>query len=155
MARARSVSRTMERVIATLATTDPLPLTPENLDAVRDVVMRLWRERAAERLLPDPLDLSGSCKFSSMLVSALFGLEMRGNEDHQFCVTADGEIIDLNAGAEDVRIIHLPHRHDPAFWGCGHHAQSLATCLPRVLRWAETARREIAENASSPSNSCC
>lgn len=155
MTRTRSVSRSMERVIAALATTDPLPLTPENLDAARNVVMRLWEERAAERLLPDPLDLSGSCKFSSMLVSALFGLEMRGNEDHQFCVTPQGEIIDLNEGAEDVRIIHEPHRHDPSFWGCTYHVGSLESCLPRVLRWAEAARREIAEKSFSPSDLCC
>lgn len=54
-------------------------------DRAREFVLRKWRERAEERGLSMPDDLSGSCKFSSLFASRLFGLEMRGNEQHQFC----------------------------------------------------------------------
>lgn len=110
----------------------------------RRALSGLWRERAAERGLPDPTDLSGSCKFSSLLLSDVFGLEMRGSEDHQFCVGPGGEVVDLNADEPDVRALADPHRHDPSFWMSPDHAESLGSCRPRVARWAVRLRAEIA-----------
>ena len=126
------------------------PLTEDNLRLAREAIAELWAERASERGRPPPDDLSGSCKFSSMLVAAVFGLRMRGNADHQFCVTGDDEVIDLNEDASDVRALERPHRHDPRFWMSPDHAASLASCEPRVARWAATLRDRIAEAERSP-----
>ena len=124
-------------------------MTPRIPDAretelARKALANLWRERAAERGLPEPADLSGSCKFSSLLLSEVFGLEMRGNEDHQFCVGPGGEIVDLNANEPDVRALADPYRHDSSFWMSPDHAESLESCRRRVASWAVRLRAEIA-----------
>lgn len=115
----------------------PLRPDPDVADLAREFVLRKWRERAAERGLSVPRDLSGSCKFSSLFASRLFGLEMRGNEDHQFCIHPDGSIFDLNADAEDVRALANPWKHDPAFWMNPDHQESMESCHPRVEAWLD------------------
>lgn len=118
-----------------------LSAAPQELDAAKAFVRARWRERAAERGMPDPGDdLAGACKFASLFAQAVFGGDLRGNYDHQF-VVIDGIVIDLCEEASDVRDLVRrgsdPHRHDPEFWGNPDHQESLASCQPRVARWVE------------------
>ncbi|WP_411839688.1 hypothetical protein [Paracoccus sp. ME4] len=121
----------------------PMNLNPELADRAREFVLRKWRERAAERNLPAPEDLSGSCKFSSLFAAKLFGLEMRGNEQHQFCIRPDGSIFDLNAGAADVAALADPWKHDPVFWMNPDHREAMESCEARVAAWLEDFAAEI------------
>lgn len=115
----------------------PISLSPDALDLARDFVFQKWCERAGERLLPMPDDLSGSCKFSSLFCAEVFGLKMRGNADHQFCIDEQGSIVDLNAGAADVSRLSDPWRHDPIFWNNRDHRASMQSCRPRVALWLQ------------------
>jgi hypothetical protein len=112
--------------------------TSENIEAARVFVLRKWQERARERGGPNatlPDDLSLSCKFTSLFARAIFGGRLEGNADHQF-VRRDGEIIDLNIDASDVRALGTnAHHHDTAFWGSRDHKASVKSCIPRVKEW--------------------
>jgi len=136
----------------------PWPATPDNLRAARAFVMAKWRERARELGLPDPDDLSGSCRFSSMFAQGIFGGELQGNPAHQF-VRLDGEVLDLNADARDVRERRAeweaaqrkarigrrldgrewhardPHAHDRRYWWSMENQEALRRCKPRVDSW--------------------
>lgn len=125
-------------------------LSGDNLEIVRGALSRLWAERAAERGLVPPDDLAGSCKFSSLLVSSVFGLEMRGSFDHQFCVTEDGSVVDLNENEPDVLDLDEPHEHDEDFWMSRDHRESLESCLLRVMRWRAVALEDIENRTSEP-----
>ena len=100
-------------------------------------VMEKWIERAIELGRPTPIDLSNSCKFSSMFAQAIFGGRLEGHVDHQFVRLTDGSILDLNEDGADVRAMANPHRHDARFWGNPEHAEALISCKPRVARWVE------------------
>jgi hypothetical protein len=113
----------------------PIPATDETVALARDFVMRMWQERAAERGLEIPMDLSRSCKFSSLFAATVFGGTRKGNDNHEFLVLSDRRIIDLNADAEDVRSIPDPYRHDPVFWNNPDHRDSIASCKGRVSQW--------------------
>lgn len=111
------------------------------------VALEGWRERASERGRPVPADLSGSCKFTSLLAQRLFGGRLRGNADHQFLELPGGERLDLNADAADVRDLQArgidPWRHDPLFWHNPDHRASLRSCAARVAIWEEEVRRAV------------
>ncbi len=139
----------------------PIPVTPETLELARLFVMERWRERAAEIGNPEPADLSGSCKFSSLFAQAVFGGEIQGNYEHQFVRLENGGVLDLNEGAGDVQALREramsgegtgwqmpnparpwhkvwvgdPHDHDPEWFGCPDHRDSMRSCMPRVRRW--------------------
>lgn len=119
-----------------------LPATPENLKRAQEFVLKKWRERAAERGRFEPKDLSSSCKFSSMFVQAVFGGEIRGNYDHQF-VVLNGQIIDLNKDAEDVRDMEDPYEHDESWFGNDEHLDSMESCKPRVRDWVRDFQAEL------------
>lgn len=109
--------------------------TPSNIKLAREIAFAGWKGRARERGLGEPEDLSRACKFCSLFARHLFGGEIRGNEEHQFLVLPSGDILDLGEGAQDILALEAPYAHDPAFWGCPDHLESLESCLPRVESW--------------------
>lgn len=117
-------------------------------------VLARWRERAAEMTLPEPTDLSGSCRFSSLFVQALHGGSIRGYNDHFHVRLPSGLIVDLNTDAADVRAIRErggdPHWHHRAFMGSREVRESFDTCRPRVERWTSQwlAHRSSKEDVS-------
>ena len=124
----------------------PLQINDDLVDQARLFVFSKWQERAAEKGLAPPVDLSGSCKFSSMFAARVFGLEMAGNWDHQFCLTPEGEVLDLNEGAADIAQLEDAYRHDKEFWLNPDHAESMDSCYPRVKAWL----REFSETLRAP-----
>jgi hypothetical protein len=120
-----------------------IPATPENIERAKEFVFDKWKERATERGSPEPLDLSYSCKFTSQFARKLFGGKLQGNYDHQYLKTADGQIIDLNLDADDVKALSDPHAHDPAFFGNRDHRNSMKSCLPRVNKWVEEFKSQL------------
>lgn len=121
-----------------------LPATPENIERAKAFVFEKWKERAAERGKPEPADLSYACKFSSLFAQRIFGGELRGNIDHQFLRTWDGQIVDLNMDAADVRELGADaHEHDEDWFGCDDHEESMASCLPRVEKWVKQFRQLV------------
>lgn len=117
-----------------------LPATPKNIEKAKAFVLAKWKERAEERGHAEPEDLSSSCKFSSLFAHRIFGGKLQGNYDHQY-VVVDGEIVDLNVDAKDVRDLMDdgidPHEHDSDFWGNEDHLESLASCDARVYKWVQ------------------
>ena len=123
----------------------PIPATPENILKAKEFVFRKWKERATERGLPTPQDLSSSCKFGSLFAQKIFGGKLQGNYDHQHVVLPDGQIIDFSHDAEDVKSLRNPYKHDKKFWNNPDHRESMASCLPRVNQWVEEFSSEISE----------
>ncbi len=113
-----------------------LPATDENVEAARAFAAERWAERAREMGLPAPADMSGACKFNSLFVKAVFGGAVAGHYDHLHNVV-DGRVVDLQAGAADVRALADPYRNDPDFLWDDDLAYSLGTCLPRVSAWTQ------------------
>jgi hypothetical protein len=116
---------------------DGIEPSPENLEIVRGFLLEKWRERAAENGVPQPdlpVDLSDSCKFSALFGSVVFAADIAGRWDHVYNVV-DGEVVDINAHAADIRGRPDIYRHDPAFIGSGDFRDSAASCVARVSRW--------------------
>lgn len=107
--------------------------------AMSGFVLERWRERARETGLPGPVDLSGSCRFSSLFVQGLHGGRIRGNLHHFHVRTDGGRIIDLNAAAADVEALRGggrdPYSHHRSFVASRDVRDSFDTCRPRVDRW--------------------
>lgn len=119
--------------------------TRENLARAQEFVLKKWRERATERGYPEPDDLSSSCKFTSLFVQAIFGGQIRGNYEHQY-VVLNGEIIDLNKDAADVRSMEDPHEHDESWFGNADHLDSMESCKPRVKDWVREFQASLNES---------
>ena len=119
----------------------PLPATPDNVAAAQTFALARWREHVAEmtrkisRLRAceyvEPADLSNACRFAAVFAQAVFGGELYGNYYHVWCVTADGQRIDLTDGVQfadgvpaawraRARAVGLdvpdPGQHDPRVW---------------------------------------
>lgn len=118
-----------------------------NFDRMRSFVLQKWKERARERGLPEPKDLSNSCKFCTLFVKALHGGEIRGNYHHQFNVI-NGEIVDLSFDSEDVSKLDDPYEHDEIFWLNPEHKESMKSCKPRVRQWVKEYQSTLFENTS-------
>lgn len=144
----------MSRILDMRSQAAPWPASGPVLEVLREVAWDLWCDRAEERGWTPPKDLSGSCKFSSLLLHEICGLEMRGNRDHQFCVTADGTVVDLNAGSGDILALARPYRRDQRFWGNREHREALESCLPRVAAWAQEARQRLREACPEDDPEC-
>ena len=124
----------------------PIEVTPENIEAASNFAFEKWLDRWAERKAewesstttpfpePEPDDLSGSCKFTSVFAAVVFDYGIDGNHDHQFAVRK-GQVIDLNAGAADVRALSNPYHLDPLFFGSKDHLKSMVSCAPRITAW--------------------
>lgn len=111
------------------------------VDRLRAFALSAWRARAAELGLPEPRDLSSSCKFGALLVRRLHGGEIRGGWEHVHCRLPDGRILDPSRFADDVEALRTrgrdPYVHDRAFVRSRDFRESLASCEARVARWAE------------------
>lgn len=125
---------------------DPVvEVTPGLIEEMQEFCLSKWKERAEERGLKEPKDLSYACKFTSLFVREVIGGYISGNEKHQF-VVVDDEVVDINEGAEDVRKLDDPHLEDFGFIGNPDHLDSLESCLPRVQSWLN----EFFENRATP-----
>ncbi len=111
-----------------------LPVTPENITIAKKFVMKKWIEREREdhdqdekrraimkkrggerynynpQEFCEPTDLTNSCKYSSYFCSIVFGGKMMGNMEHYFTKLPNGEILDLNDEAKDVRDMLERHK---------------------------------------------
>ena len=106
-------------------------LSPETLATAKEVLMAGWKQRAAERGLPEPSDLAGACKFASLFAKIAFGGTIEGAYEHQYNVI-HGKMFDLSEQAG-----HDGIEHDYTFFGNSEHLESLESCLPRVRGWIE------------------
>ncbi|WP_217808628.1 hypothetical protein [Derxia lacustris] len=95
-----------------------------------------WRERAAERGEPLPLDLSRSCKYGSLFMSLVYGGSIAGNYQHQYNII-DGRIVDLSHAAADVFAMRRPYAHEPELFDLDMHRRSMENIAPRVGSWVE------------------
>lgn len=97
-----------------------------------------------ERGEPRPADLSSSCRFTSLLVQAIHGGEIRGNWDHFHVRLDDGTVIDLNRDAADVVAIREagkdPHWHHRSFMRSRDVRELFDSCRPRVDAWVQAWR---------------
>ncbi len=113
-----------------------IPATPAAVAAARDFALAKWKERAAERGLPEPSDLTDACNFTCLFARVLFGGRIAGNWDHRFNVLSDGGVIDLNADAADVRALgEDAYLEDPEFMARREFLDRLPSCAIRVERW--------------------
>ena len=112
----------------------PIEASVANVDRVRSFVLEKWTERQTEIGKPSPSDLSGSCKFSSLFGSVVFGADIGGNYDHVYNVL-DDVVIDVNAGSADVAALAAPYLHDPYFIRSDDFHESMMTCVSRVENW--------------------
>ncbi len=123
---------------------EKLPATPENISAAKTFLMKKWVERHRERngyTAEPPLDLSSSCKFTSLFARAIFGGKLAGNWNHQYVILPSGEILDLNVDAADVKAMgNAAYQHDSKWWNNRDHRASLASCRARVEQWVEEFR---------------
>jgi hypothetical protein len=86
------------------------------IDEARAFVLDRYRELKASRGQALPSDLSGSCRHSAIFAAALFSGVVHGNFLHSWCELADGSIVDLNEGANDVTGM-LEGRSPHELWG--------------------------------------
>lgn len=134
--RPQGITAQKEEAVAE-ANTGILAPTDENLAQAKAFLRQKWTERYRERHGSGaPADMSDSCKFVSLFVQKVFGGEMRGNPRHQFN-WINGQLVDLNSDANDVRTMPDPHQHDTAFWGNREHRASMRSCETRVNAWVK------------------
>ena len=108
------------------------PATDEWVGRAKDFLKEKWAERHLELGREgEPMDIKGACKFASLFAQALFGGQIRGNADHQLLKTPD-RIIDLTDLWDSGTFYH-----DKGFFGNPEHAESMASCEPRVRQWVE------------------
>jgi hypothetical protein len=98
-------------------------------------IFRKWCEQAAERHVPAPTDLSGSCKYGSLFMNIIFGGSICGHYEHQYNIIG-GRIVDLSHDAIDVGRIADPYLHEPDYFLIPEKQASLNGCLPLVELWA-------------------
>lgn len=119
-------------------------ITDEHLNLASDIALQGWIKRAKERSLPVPSDMSGGCKFSTLLIKSLFGGVICGNYDHQFNVI-NGHIIDINEHCQDVLALRAkgidPYTVDTLFLFSPDHLESMFSCMDRVNDWVATFER--------------
>ena len=122
------------RVVAGVA--DPPPVYPE-LDDAREVLERLWEERAEDLGRPPPQDLKGACKFGALLAYEVYGGEIEATWEHAWVRTDPPPlgwgIIDL-PGPPHEGFVYKPDR---AFMQRPEWKESLGTCAKRVKRWVD------------------
>jgi hypothetical protein len=105
-------------------------------------VFRKWCERAVERGVIAPTDLSGSCKYGSLFMNQVFGGVICGHYEHQYNIIS-GRIVDLSHDAIDVGRMTNPYLHEPDYFKIPKKQASLNRCLPRVEGWVVQFLAEI------------
>lgn len=115
----------------------PIEWNPHTNEAAYSFLLMKWKERAKERGLQEPVDLSYACKFCSLFAWVVFSGEIMGNEDHQFCVMNDGRVLDFTEASELTQSLDpdTAWTHDDAFWMSKDHRDSLASIVARVKSW--------------------
>ncbi len=114
----------------------------EHFAQAKVFVFRKWCERAAERGVIPPTDLSGSCKYGSLFMNQVFGGIICGHYEHQYNIIG-GRIVDLSHDAIDVGRLTNPYLHEPDFFAIPKKQAALNRCLPRVERWVVQFLAEI------------
>lgn len=122
--------------------------------APRDFVLTKWQERAAERGLPEPRDLSMACKFAAAFAQGVYGGDIEANELHTW-VRLNGQVIDLTHTSHDTQMLyrgevpesmkHYVDAHevemgelyspDEHFMASPDFKESMASNRPRVEAW--------------------
>lgn len=126
----------------------PLSATPANIARAKAFLLRKWKERWHERNPSgptysaafgwnrEPEDLTDACKFTSLFAQRVFGGQIKGTYHHQYVKLPDGQLLDLNIDAADVKSLGKgAHDHDPRFIGSRDHLESMASCVSRVDSW--------------------
>jgi len=86
--------------------TAKLPYSDANFALAKVFFFGKWCERSVQRELPQPLDLTGACKYGSLFMQCVFGGALRGHYEHQYNFI-DGRLVDLSHDAADVgRMTH-------------------------------------------------
>jgi hypothetical protein len=93
-----------------------------------------WQAWADEQGRARPVDLSGACKYGSLMVQYVFGGSIRGHFEHQYNFI-DGRLVDLSHDALDVGRMRHPYQHEPAYFAVPELQASLAGCSPRAEAW--------------------
>ena len=94
-----------------------------------------WCELAAQSGRCAPADLSGSCKYGSIFMQAVFGGSIRGHFEHQYNYI-DGRLVDLSHDALDVGRMSNPYLHELDFFSVPELQASLSGCQNRAELWA-------------------
>lgn len=94
-----------------------------------------WCDLAEQQGLCTPVDLSGSCKFGSIFMQAVFGGSIRGHFQHQYNFI-EGRLVDLSHDAADVGRMRNPYLHEPEYFSIPEVQVSLAGCQVRAEHWA-------------------
>lgn len=97
-------------------------------------VFRKWCERAVERGMITPIDLSGACKYGSLFMNRVFGGVICGHYEHQYNII-EGRIVDLSHDAIDVGKMTNPYLHEPDYFAIPEKQAALNLCVPRVELW--------------------
>ncbi len=116
-----------------------------NVTLATNFIFLKWCERATDRGLSEPVDLSNACKFASIFANVVFGGELNGNWEHQYVVN-NTEIIDLTNNFNGNRVDASVYKHDEQFWGNDEHVASLVSCIPRVNDWINEFVEELSFN---------
>lgn len=93
-----------------------------------------WTALAVQRGEASPSDLSGSCKYGSLMMQYVFGGSIRGHFEHQYNFI-DGRLVDLSHDASDVGRMKHPYLHEHAYFSVPALQASLAGCAPRAEAW--------------------
>jgi hypothetical protein len=111
--------------------------TEENIARAKRFALAMWKERATERGLDSPRNLSSACKFCALFARGLFGGEVRANSYHCW-IERGGLVIDLTDGVDAETFGITPERltrHNPRFARNREFRESLRSCKPRVKDW--------------------
>lgn len=106
------------------------PANDEWVNRAKEFLKEKWAQRHRELGREgEPTDLSGACKFGSMLAKALFGGRIVGNPEHQ--------ILKLPTRMVDLTDLWNPEtfHHDKEFFGNPEHTESMVSCESRVQLW--------------------
>jgi hypothetical protein len=108
------------------------------IERARAVLRRGWAERATELGRPEPVDLSGACKFAALFAVSIFGGTLRANHAHAWAELG-GDVVDLVAPSDATAAGR--YTPDPEFERRREFAESLDSCRPRVGCWVSESRR--------------
>jgi hypothetical protein len=107
----------------------------ENFSLAKEFVFTKWCETARIRNLTIPIDLSRSCKYSSLFAQSIFGGVIRGHYEHQYNFI-DGRLVDLSHDALDVGKMSNPYLHEKSYFDLPEIQTSLEKCSHRTEQWA-------------------
>ena len=113
-----------------------LDYSAANFAHAKTFVFGKWCSYAVERERLAPLDLSGSCKYGSIFMQAVFGGAIRGHFEHQYNFIG-GRLVDLSHDAADVGRMSHPYLHEPDYFSVPELQAALSGCTERSVAWAE------------------